>query len=225
MKSKYILTPEEWEADTYKRTGHIGKLSCSRGHRRDRRREENRYEARIQVHGEIFRHRSSSRYDCEDWLRAVLEKKILPSDTSADWLRAEQRKDMMARYQQMTTIQCEESELIYNYYATGDITPLSEYIEKSLLPHLVWYSCHTLQLGLKNSIIYSREAVALLLTKISAYRPVMNMTALCKRICKTKRNGDTLYFDHMPKDMKNVVNGVDYSPLEELWKVTKERRI
>lgn len=216
---------EEWAEDNYKRRGHIRRDEFSKGIRKEKQRKQNRWEARITVRGVIYKHRASSRYDCEDWLRAVLDKRILPSDTGADWLRAEQRKDMMARYRQMTAINCEEGELIYEYYANGDIAPLSEYIEKSLLPHLVYYCCHTLQLGIKNSIIYSKEAIALLLTKISANRPVMNMTALCKRICRSKRNGNTYYFDHMPKDMKLVVNKVDYAPLEELWKVTKDRRI
>lgn len=216
---------EEWAEDTYKRRGHIEKDVYSKGIRREKQRKENRWQARIKVRGVVYRHRASSRYACEDWLRAVLDKRILPSDTGADWLRAEQKKDMMARYRQMASINCEEGGLIYNYYETGDLEPLREYIEKSLLPHLVYYCCHTLQLGLKNSMIYSKEAIALLLTKISANRPVMNMTALCKRICRTKRNGDTYYFDHMPKDMRMVVNKVDYAPLEQLWKVTKDKRI
>ena len=151
--------------------------------------------------------------------------KILPSDNKADWLRAEQHKDMAARYEEMAAINCEEGLLLYGCYQSSDFENLYEYIEKSLLPHLVYYSCHTLGLGLKNSIIYSREAVALLLTKIAAGRQVMNMTALCKRIIRSKRNGNTYYYDHMPKDIRMVVNGIDYAPLEQLWKVTKDRRI
>lgn len=224
-KPHYELTMEEWADDSRKRTGHIGKACGSRGHRHGHRRDENRHEATIMVHGNIYRHRSPRREDCSDWLRAVLDKRILPTDNKADWLRAEQRKDMMARYQEMTAINCEEGLLVYNYYATDDISQLSEYIEKCLLPHLTYYCCHTLGLGQRNSILYSREAVALLLTKISCNRPVMNMTALCKRIIRTKRNGNTFYYDHMPKDMRVVVDGVDYAPLEQLWKVTKDKRI
>ena len=216
---------EEWAEDTRKRTGHIGHDHYSKGTQKGSQRKCNRYEAVIMVHGNRYRHRENTREACADWLNAVLDKRILPTDNKADWLRAEQRKDMMARYEEMASINCEEGLLLYNYYASGDIAPLGEYIEKSLLPHLIYYCCHTLNLGLKNSMIYSREAVALLLTKISARRPVMNMTALCKRIAKQKRNGNTFYFDHLPKDMRCVVNGIDYAPLEQVWKITKDRRI
>lgn len=224
-KPHFELTMEEWADDSRKRTGHIGRSCGSRGYRHGSPREDERHEAVIMVHGNVYRHRSSRREECCDWLRAVIDKRIHPSDNKADWLRAEQRKDMMARYEQMAACNCEEAVLLYEYYQTGDITNLGEYIEKNLLPHLVYYSCHTLQLGLKNSILYSREAVALLLTKVASHRQVMNMTALCKRIIRTKRYGNTFYYEHMPKDMRMVVDGVDYAPLEKLWKVTRDKRI
>ena len=219
------LTMEEWEDDTRSRTGSIQRDRYSKGMRGGNQRYCNRMEARIRVHGKVYKYRAKTRSECQDWLNAVLAKKILPSDNKADWLQAEQRKDMVARYSEMQAESTEENVLLYQYYSDGNIEPLFEYIVKSLLPHLVYYGCHTLCLGKKNAIIYSREAVSLLLTKVAYNRPVYSITALCKRIMKLKRNGDTHYYDHMPKDMRLVVDRVDYAPLENLWKVTKDRRI
>lgn len=224
-KEHYQLTVDEWTEDTRRRTGHIGRYGCSRGQAPDGQRADNRYEAVIQVQGEKYRHRSSNRYDCETWLKAVLSKRILPTDHDADWLRAEQRRDMAARYEQMAASNCEEGLLLYDYYQTGDIAPIAEYIERSLLPHLIYYACHTVRLGLRTSVIYSREAVACLLTKVAAGRMVMNMTAFCKGIIRTKRYGNEYYYLHMPKDMRLVVDGIDYAPLEQLWRVTRDKRI
>lgn len=219
------LTIEEWEDDTRKRTGSIQCDHFSKGMCGGKQRHHNRMEVRIMIHGKVYRHRAKTRSECQDWLNAVLSKKILPSDNKADWLRAEQRKDMNARYYEMQAENTEENVLLYQHYSEGNIEPLYEYIEKCLLPHLMYYGCHTLHLGRKNAIIYSREAVSLLLTKIAYNRPVYSITALCKRIMKMKRNGNTFYYDHLPKDMRLVVDRVDYAPLEKLWEVTRDRRI
>ena len=216
---------EEWQEDTIHRTGHIERDRYSKGMRRGKQLHHDRMEARIMVHGKVYKHRARTRYECQDWLNAVLSKKILPSDNKADWLRAEQRKDIAARYSEMQAESTEENLLLYKYYSEGNVEPLYEYIESCLLPHLVYYGCHTLSLGRKNAIVYSREAVSLLLTKIAYNRPVYSITALCKRIMKIKRNGDTHYYDHMPKDMRLVVDRVDYAPLEKLWEVTRDKRI
>lgn len=221
----YALTLEEWADDTRKRRGHIEKDHYSKGACRFRQQRKNRWEVRIQIHGTKYRYRAKTRTGCEEWLQAVLDKRILPTCSEAEWLRAEQRKDMMARYQEMTASNAEECLLVYEYYNSGDIGPVSEYIVKRLLPHMVYYCCHTLHLGQSHSITYSKEAIALLLTKLSARRPVASMTALCKRIARMKRNGSTYYMDHLPKDMEHVVNGIDYAPLKEVWKVTKDRRL
>lgn len=219
------LAMEEWEADTIHRTGSIQHDHYSKGIRNGKQRHHNRMEARIQVHGIVYKHRAKTRYDCEEWLKAVISKKILPSDNEADWLRAEQRKDMIARYSERQAESAEENFLLYQYYSDGNLEPLYEYIERSLLPHMVFYGCRTLGLSKKNAIIYSREAVSLLLTKIAYNRPVYSITALCKRTMRMKRNGNTHYYDHIPKDMRLVVDSIDYAPLEEIWKVTRDRRI
>lgn len=224
-KTDSTLTMEEWMADDLRRTGNIHRDTYSKGRKKGRQVKYDCYKAEITVHGIRYRRREKTRDACAEWLKAVISKKILPSDNKADWLRSEQHKDMAARYDEMAATNCEEGLIVYDYYQTGDITPLAEYIEKSLLPHLVYYSCHTIGLGRKTSIIYSREAVALILTRIAAHRLVMNMTALAKRIIRTKRYGNTFYYDHMPKDMRLIVDGVDYTPLEQLWKVTRDKRL
>ena len=224
-KPHYKLTLEDWQDDTRKRSGNIHRDYFSKGRVNGKQVDFNCFRAEITIHGQTYHHREKFHDACIDWLNAVLEKRILPTDSKADWLRSEQRKDMQARHDEMIAINCEEGILSYNYQATGDMVPLKSYIEDTLLPHLVYYSCHSLNLGLKSSMIYSREAVACLLTKLAAHRPVMNMTALCKRIIRSKSNGNTYYYDHMPKDMRMVISGIDYAPLEKIWKVTKDRRI
>ena len=42
------------------------------------------YRAEIAVDGKRYRHRGKTRYDCEQWLKAVQEGKIKPTDNKAD---------------------------------------------------------------------------------------------------------------------------------------------
>ncbi len=53
-----------------------------------------------------------------------------------------------------------------------------------------------------------------------------NITFTCKRMLRTYKNrGDFWYYDKAPEAVKLMVNRSDMSALEEIYKVTKERRI
>ena len=184
------------------------------------------WRAEINIMGVRYRHRSKDRKDCEDWLKAVKQGKIKPTDNKADWWRMEQHKDEEARIDELIVSAAEEANIVYEYRQTGDTQILYDYCVKALLPHMVWYCAHTLHLGRDRSLTCSRQAVGLILTKIVGGRPVTNITFTCKRMLRTYKNrGDFWYYDKAPEAVRLMVNRIDMSALAELYKVTKDRRI
>ena len=184
------------------------------------------WRAEINIMGVRYRHRSKDRKDCEDWLKAVKQGKIKPTDNKADWWRMEQRKDEAVRIDEIIVNAAEESVMLYDYHQTGDLTAINDYIVKRLLPHMAYYCAHTLNFGKDRTITASRQAIALLLTRITAGKPVMNFTATCKRMLRVhKQRGDFFYYENAPEPVRLMVNRIDMSALAELYKVTKDRRI
>ena len=184
------------------------------------------WRAEINIMGVRYRHRSKDRKDCEDWLKAVKQGKIKPTDNKADWWRMEQHKDEEARIDELIVSAAEEANIVYEYRQTGDTQILYDYCVKDLLPHMVWYCAHTLHLGRDRSLTCSRQAVGLILTKIVGGRPVTNITFTCKRMLRTYKNrGDFWYYDKAPEAVRLMVNRIDMTALAELYKVTKDRRI
>lgn len=184
------------------------------------------WRAEIMIAGQRYRHRSKDRDDCEAWLRAVKRGKIKPTDNKADWWRMEQRKDDSVRIDEIIVSAAEEAVLMYDYHQTGDITKIHEYLTKRLLPHMAWYCAHTLQFGKDRMLTASRQAVALLLTRITAGKPVMSFTSTCKRMLRVyKQRGDFFYYENAPEQVKLMVNGINFDALAEVWKVTKDRRL
>lgn len=184
------------------------------------------YRAEITISGQRYRHRSKDREDCEQWLNAVRTGKIRPTDNKADWWRMEQRRDEKARIDEIIVSQAEESVMLYDYHQTGDITKINEYIIKCLLPHMMYYAAHTLRLGRTSTITASRQAAGLLLTRITAHRPVLNFTSTCKRMLRVyKQRGDFFYYEQAPEEVKLMVNRINFDGLAEVWKVTKDRRL
>mgnify|MGYP007101913831 CR=1 FL=1 len=184
------------------------------------------WRAEININGVRYRHRSKDRKDCEDWLKAVKQGKIRPTDNKADWWRMEQRKDETARIDELIMSAAEEANIVLEYRQTGDTTALFDYCVRALLPHMVYYCCHTLRMGRDHTLTASRQAVGLILTKIVAGRPVTNITFTCKRMLRTYQSrGDFWYYEKAPEQVKMMVNRIDFGPLAELWKVTKDKRI
>lgn len=100
-------------------------------------------------------------------------------------------------------------------------------ITQRLLPHMVYYCAHTLRLGQTRTQTASKQAIALLLTRIVQGRPVPNFTNSCKRMLRTYRQrGDFFYYEtNAPRDVQHIVHGIDFAPLAELYKITKDKRI
>ena len=72
----------------------------------------------------------------------------------------------------------------------------------------------------------SRQAVALLLTRIIAGKPAINFTSTCKRMLRVyKKRGDFFYYEKAPEQVKILVNGINFDKLSEVWKVTRDRRL
>lgn len=185
------------------------------------------WRAEINIDGQRYRHRSKDREDCEQWLKAVKRGDIHPTDNKADWWRMEQRKDEAVRIDEIIVNQAEEAVMLYEYHQSHDLTVISDYVIKRLLPHMVYYCAHTLNIGRQSTQTASKQAIALLLTRIIQGRPVANFTNSCKRMLRTyKQRGDFFYYEtKAPKDVRLLVNGIDMSVLEDLYKVTKDRRI
>ena len=225
-KADTQMTLEDWQADTRPRHGTIEHDTSSKGWKNGKRVFKDCWRAVIMVNGQRYRHRGETREECREWLKAVCAKKILPTDNKADWWRMEQHKDEEARIDELIVSAAEEANIVYEYRQTGDTEILYNYCIKALLPHMVYYCAHTLHLGRDRSLTCSRQAVGLILTKIVGGRPVTNITFTCKRMLRTYKNrGDFWYYDKAPEAVKLMVNRIDMSALEELYKVTKDRRI
>ena len=207
-------------------TGTIYHDNASKGWKNGKRVFKDCWRAEIMIAGQRFRHRSKEREDCVAWLRAVKQGKIKPTDNKADWWRMEQRKDDIARFDEIIVSAAEESVMLYDYHQTGDLSAINDYLEKRLLPHMAYYCAHTLQFGRDRTITASRQAAALLLTRITAGKLVMNFTATCKRMLRVnKRRGDFFYYEKAPIQVKLLINGMNIDGLADVWKVAKDRRI
>ena len=213
---------------------HVGRLStgtiyhdtASHGIKSGRRIFKDCWRAEITIGGQRYRHRSKDRLDCEEWLKSLKEGKIKPTDNKADWWRMEQRKDEAARIDEIIVNAAEESAMLYEYHQTGDISRINEYLTNRLLPHMAYYCARTLNFGKERMMTASRQAAALLLTRITAGKPVLNFTATCKRMLRVhKERGNFFYYENAPEPVKMMVNKMDLSGLAEVWKVTKDRRI
>ena len=207
-------------------TGTIYYDNSSKGWKNGKRVFKDCWRAEIVISGQRYRHRSAERDDCVQWLKAVKQGRIKPTDNKADWWRMEQKKDEAVRIDEIIVSQAEESVMLYEYHQTGDLSAISDYLVKRLLPHMAYYCTHTLKFGKDRTITASRQAAALLLTRITAGKPVLNFTATCKRMLRVhKQRGDFFYYENAPEQVKLMVNKLDLSALEEIWKVTKDRRI
>lgn len=207
-------------------TGTIYHDNASRGWKNGKRVFKDCWRAEITIRGQRYRYRSKDRDDCVNWLKAVKQGKIKPTDNKADWWRMEQHKDEAARIDEIIVNAAEESVMLYDYHQTKDIKPICEYLTQRLLPHMAYYCAHTLKFGKDRTLTASRQAAALLLTRIVAGKPVLNFTATCKRMLRLhKQRGDFFYYEKAPEEVKLMVNKIDLSPLAEVWKVTKDRRI
>lgn len=184
------------------------------------------WRAEIVVNGQRYRHRSKDREDCEQWLKAVKRGDIRPTDNHADWWRMEQQKDEQVRIDEIIVSTAEEAVLMYDYHQTGDIGPINEYMKKCLLPHMAWYCAHTLHFGRERTLTASRQAAALLLTRIVGGKPVQNFTSTCKRMLRIhKQRGNFFYYEKAPEEVRLMVNGLNLDGLAEVWKVTTDRRL
>jgi hypothetical protein len=210
-----------------KANGNVYKDNSSRGYTTSgQRRFHDCYRSEIVIGGERYRHRSKEREDCVEWIKAVKQGKIKPTDNKADWWRMEQHKDDNVRIDEIIVSQAEESVLLYDYHQTGDLTKIYDYLERRLLPHMAWYCAHTLNFGRDRTLTASRQAAALLLTRITAGKPVLNFTFTCKRMLRmNKRRGDFFYYENAPEQVRLLVNGLNLDSLAEVWKVTKDRRL
>lgn len=198
----------------------------SKGWKNGKRVFHDRWCAEIKIDGQRYKHRSVERMDCEDWLKAVRKGKIKPTDNQADWYRIEQKKDEAARIDEIIVSQAEESVMLYEYHQTGDLEKIFEYVVKRLLPHMAYYCAHTLGFGRDTTLVASKQAIALLLTRIVNGKPILSFTASCKKMLRVyKERGDFFYYERAPEKVKLMVNGINLEDLAKVWKVTKDRRL
>jgi len=214
------------ESRTKPSTGTIYHDNASKGQLNGKRVFKDCWRAEIVIAGQRFRHRSKDRDDCEAWLKAVKQGKIKPTDNKADWWRMEQHKDEAVRFDEMIVSAAEEANIIYHYHQTGDIQPLSEYVQNRLLLHMLYYAMNTLRMGRDRAKVTSRQAIGLLLQRLSSGRPVTNMTQHCKRLLRVhKQRGDFWYYEKAPRDVQMLVDRLDFSALSEIYKITKDKRL
>ncbi len=227
-KDKFIPQSESEPLPEHptKYNGTIYHDESSGGWKNGKRVMKNCWRAEITIDHVRYRHRSVDRADCEEWLRSVRLGKIKPTNNNADWMRMEQRTDMEVRYDEVIVSAAEEAVLLWDYHMSGDIEPINQYLQTRLLPHMIYYGCRTLSLGEQTAISFAKEAAALLLTRITAGRPVPNFTAACKKMIRLRKDHrDFWYYEKAPKDVKMMVDGMDFSQLAEVYRVARDRRM
>lgn len=185
-----------------------------------------RWVGEFQVGDVKFRYKNRDRMAVEKWVKAVRSGRIRPWDNKADWLLMEQKKDLEAQYSEKICCAAEESYLMFMYHNDHDLGPIKQYMTHRLMPHLTYYSCHTLHMGQDSALASVKHCIALLLTEITAGKPVTNFTKAAKRMMRVRKfHGSFWYYEKAPRDVKLIVDGIDYKPLAEIYQLTRDNRI
>ena len=81
-------------------------------------------------------------------------------------------------------------------------------------------------MGRATSLDAAVTATSIFLTRIAAGKPITNFTLSVKKmLIVRKETGSFSYYDKPPKEVKMMVNRINFSELAEVWKVTKDRRL
>ena len=220
------LFPGEQPIKGTRNIGCVYQDTYSKGIKNNHRTYHNRWVAEIQIGGVHFRHRSADKNDCEEWLKAVRMGRISPRDCGADWYLVEQRRDMEKRFEEMILSAAEEAMLAAQYTANKDLTPISDYMTQRLLPHMIYYCAHVLNMGRKTALDSSTQCIAIMLENIAAGKPITNFTRYGKRMLRVRKaHRDFWYYEKVPQDIRLIIDGIDYKPLEEIYKLTKLKKI
>ena len=76
------------------------------------------------------------------------------------------------------------------------------------------------------TLVASKQAVALLLTRIVNGKPILSFTASCKKMLRVyKKQGNFFYYENAPEQVQLMVNGLNLDELAKVWKITKDRRL
>lgn len=221
LKMPDRLQPSETAGCIYEEYYNKGRNSCGNV-RKERYR---RYVAEVTIAGERFRHRSMDRAKVEEWLKAVRSGQIRPNQKGAEWMNMEQRKDKQLKNYETIVSAAEEAVLVMNFMDNRDLEPINRYMYDRLLPHMVYYCCHTLKLGRDVSLSYTKQAAALIYTMLYDGKPVVNMTKTAKRMLRLRRDHRDFFYEKTPYQAKIAITNIDLDRLGEVWKLTKDNRI
>ena len=220
------LLPGEKPITGTRNIGCVYHDTYSKGIKNNHRTYHNRWVAEIQIGGVHFRHRSADKADCEEWLKAVRNGRISPRDYGADWYLVEQRRDMEKRFEEMILSAAEEAMLAAQYTADKNLKPISDYMTQRLLPHMIYYCAHVLNMGRKTALDASTQCIAIMLENIAAGKPITNFTRYGKRMLRVRKaHRDFWYYEKVPQNIRLIIDGIDYKPLEEIYKLTKLKKI
>jgi len=220
------LLPGEKPITGTRNIGCVYQDTYSKGIKNNHRTYHNRWVAEIQIGGVHFRHRSADKTDCEAWLKAVRNGRISPRDYGADWYLVEQRRDMEKRFEEMILSAAEEAMLAAQYSADKNLKPISDYMTQRLLPHMIYYCAHVLNMGRKTALDASTQCIAIMLENIAAGKPITNFTRYGKRMLRVRKaHRDFWYYEKVPQNIRLIIDGIDYKPLEEIYKLTKLKKI
>lgn len=220
------LFPGEKPISGTRNRGCVYHDTYSKGIKNNHRTYHNRWVAEIQIGGVHFRHRSADKTDCEEWLKAVRNGSISPRDCGADWYLVEQRRDMEKRFEEMILSAAEEAMLAAQYTADKNLKPISDYMTQRLLPHMIYYCAHVLNMGRKTALDASTQCIAIMLENIAAGKPITNFTRYGKRMLRVRKaHRDFWYYEKVPQNIRLIIDGIDYKPLEEIYKLTKLKKI
>lgn len=220
------LFPGEQPIKGTRNVGCVYQDTYSKGIKNNHRTYHNRWVAEIQIGGVHFRHRSADKTDCEAWLKAVRNGRISPRDYGADWYMTEQRRDLEKKFEEMILSAAEEAMLAAQYSADKNLKPISDYMTQRLLPHMIYYCAHVLNMGRKTALDASTQCIAIMLENIAAGKPITNFTRYGKRMLRVRKaHRDFWYYEKVPQNIRLIIDGIDYKPLEEIYKLTKLKKI
>jgi hypothetical protein len=120
-------------------------------------------------------------------------------------------------------ISAKETSIAYNYFKTGDLKELNEYVSNILFKELYMYAAKQYNSRISVETMVS-EAIGILYEYVVAYRPISLYTEFCKRLIRVYiRNGNFGLYERIPNQI--VRDNFKQLNLECLCKKYRELKI
>lgn len=155
-----------------------------------------------------------------DNLILVNEKKYF-HERAVKW--AKQRTVTFEKSFKRIEISAKETSIAYNYFKTGDLKELNDYVSDTLFKELYLYAAKQYNSRISVETMVS-EAIGILYEYVVAYRPLSLYTEFCKRLIRGYiKNGNFGLYERIPNQI--VRKNVSQLNLESLCERFREMKI